>query len=147
MACSATMPHRFPCSLPMCKAAPERWHCDSEAAALPFEFEHAPHVVAIPVVLMVVRNHPASRPLRRGTLSRRWSVLCSSARVGPGRIRALRQLWKNILRRMHCFLQSPRAHNVSRPGGVRRHRDEDVDDNDEVQRSRPSNDTAIRQQQ
>ena len=70
MACSAAVPHRFLCSLPMCKAAPERWHCDSEAAALPFEFEHAPHVVAIPVVLMVVRTTVLIRVLMKTRAAR-----------------------------------------------------------------------------
>ena len=62
MACSAAVPHRFLCSLPLCRVAPspcaswdvrvaERWHCDSAVSALPDDFVEALHVAAIPMVL------------------------------------------------------------------------------------------------
>ena len=53
MVCSAAVPHRFLCLLFMYKlgGGAERWHCDSEVAALRLDFKLAPHVVAIPVVL------------------------------------------------------------------------------------------------
>ena len=52
-------PRQFLYSLPMCKVAPERWHCDSAVAALPLEFLHVPLVAAIPMVL-------EQSPVRRG---------------------------------------------------------------------------------
>jgi len=76
--------------------------------------------------------------IRRGTLSRRWSVLCSSARVGPSRINALQQLsgkqasvtdsWRALQQRSRrtpasgtraaCLQQSSSSASVGKPAPI-----------------------------